>query len=407
MGVCPDDVTVAHLEQLLLMIMKSSSTSLLDPPVQQNDEGFVVTDVPAPQPKRRSYQIRLTLATIFIVLLLFELSTRFLVALGDPVQFCDSEYDSKWQIATHVQNPQTPQIFMLGTSYTERGVYSELITERLRKAGVDVNVTNLASSGCLAKDGLFQLKTALKHSSKCKAVVIEVSEIGFLIPAMTNHTYRKELNDSYSAFLLAEPKTPTEHLIAILNTLSYGFRYRSYLKSLTSDIPIKMLSGDDARRNWANTATHNECSKSGWGPGYKFVDKEGLELSKLARVPVMELCLPQLDRKQMPYGHIKPAAEFCAKEHIPIIFLWLPVHSEFERWFEKTTKISTSQFKEVVLREAKAFNARVIDVHSLQDDSSFGDGDHLNALGAIKVSESIAQALIGPEFDELLKRGGK
>lgn len=386
-----------------IMSKNSSSTITLAPPVKTADEGFAVTDSPVARTKGRSYQIRVTLASIFIVLLMFELFARFLVALGDPVQFCDSEFDSKWQIASHVQNPKTPQIFVLGTSYSERAVYSELITERLQKQGIDVNITNLASSGSFAKDWLFQLKTALKHSSSCKAVVIEVSKMGFLLPPSTNEVYRKELLDSYLSFLLAEPKNPKELLIACLNTVSYAFRYRGYLKSLTSEMPINMLSGDAGRKNWVNTATHCEFSKSGWGPGYNFVTAEALEFSKSERTKTVELFLQQLDRKQMPYGSIKSAVEFCRKENIPVIFLWLPVHPEFDRWYTETTKISAEQFKNVILREAKACNAKLIDVHSFSDQSSFHDGDHVNAMGAVKVSDTIAQLLSGPEFAQLLK----
>lgn len=389
------------------MSKNSSSTISLDPPVKQTDEGFEVTVVSATRTKRRSYQIRVTLASIFIVLLMFELAARFLVALGDPVQFCDSEFDSKWQIASHVQNPKMPQIFVLGTSYSERAIYSELITERLRQQSIDVNITNLASSGSYSMDWLFQLKTALKHSSSCKAVVIEVSQMGFLRPACTNQTYRKELLDSYLSFLLTEPKNLTELLISCLNTHSYAFRYRSYLKSLTSEIPINILSRDAGRKNWVNTATHSEFSKSGWGPGYNFVTPEALEFSKSERTKTIDIFLQQFDRKQMSYWSIKPAVEFCAKEHIPVIFLWLPVHPEFDRWYEKTTKISAEQFKNVLLREAKACNAKLIDVHSISDQSSFHDGDHLNALGAVKVSESVAEALSSPDFAQLLKRREK
>lgn len=389
------------------MSKNSSSTLSIDPPVKKPDEGIAVSVVTATPPKRASYQIRVTLASIFVVLLMFELFARFLVSLGDPVQFCDSEFDSKWQIATHVQNPKTPQMFVLGTSLSERAIYSELITERLKKEGVDVNITNLASSGSFCKDWLFQLKTALKHSTSCKAVVIEVSKMGFLYPASVTQTYRKELLDSYSSFLLTEPKNQTELLISLLNTVSYAFRYRSYLKSLTSEIPLNMLFGDAGRKNWVNTATHSEFSKSGWGPGYNFVTSEALEFSKSERKKTIDLFLNALDRKQMAYSSIKPAIEFCAKEHIPVIFLWLPVHPEFDRWYEETTKISAELFEEVISREAKTCNAKVIDMHTFSDSSSFQDGDHLNAVGAVKVSEGIAQILSSPEFDQLLKRREK
>lgn len=389
------------------MSKNSSSTLSLDPPVTKPDEGIAVSVVTATPPRRASYEIRVTLASIFVVLIIFELCARFLVALGDPVQFCDSEFDSKWQIATHVQNPKKPQIFVLGTSYSERGIYSELITERLTKKGIEVNITNLASSGSFSKDWLFQLKTALKHSANCKAVVIEVSKMGFILPASVTQTYRKELLDSYSSFLLTEPKNQTELLISLLNTLSYAFRYRSYLKSLTSEIPLNMLFGDAGRKNWVNTATHSEFSKSGWGPGYNFVTAEAVEFTKSERKKTLDLFLHQLDRKQMAYQSIKPAVEFCAKEHIPVIFLWLPVHPEFDRWYENTTKISAEKFKDVILREAKACNAKVLDMHSFSDLSDFQDGDHLNAVGAVKLSESVAEALSSPDFDQLLKRREK
>jgi len=389
------------------MSKNSSSTLSLDPPVQKTDEGIAVSVATATAPKRASYKIRVTLASIFIVLLMFELCARFLVALGDPVQFCDSEFDSKWQIATHVQNPKTPQIFVLGTSYSERSIYSELITERLKKKGIEVNITNLASSGSFCKDWLFQLNTALKHSDRCKAVVIEVSKMGFILPASVTQTYRKELLDSYSSFLLTEPKNTTELLISLLNTLSYAFRYRSYLKSLTSDIPLNMLFGDAGRKNWVNTATHSEFSKSGWGPGYNFVTAEAVEFTKSERKKTTDLFLHKLDRKQMPYLSIKPAIEFCVKEHIPVIFLWLPVHPDFDRWYEETTKISTEQFKAVISREAKACNAKVLDMHSFSDLSDFQDGDHLNAVGAVKLSENIAKELSSPEFEEFLEKREK
>jgi hypothetical protein len=335
-------------------------------------------------------------------LALLEALARIVVVTGNPPQYGYRAIDSKVEVAAASRKDPLPQVFFLGSSYTAQGVCSELITYRLNQSGYNISAYNLAFSKARPLDQLWLLRTAFRNKVPPAAVVCEVSFDALALPKNISTTYTKELQSSYMRFWKRE-NSLLDSVKFILGNNFYLFRYRSYLRQFLLDAPSVVFAPDGATTHFVTNKVNIESSLHGWMPGYSIFNQDSYD--KTAQFESERLLLAQhLDGRALKYYPLVAVSDFCARNHIPVILLWLPTYPSFQSWKEKLTGISVAQFRETLMRDAGKYHLDLIDLHDDSDQAHYSNPDHLNAIGAICVSERIAQKLTEPPFDEMLRK---
>ncbi len=116
---------------------------------------------------------------IAVLLLVAEGLARAVICAIDPIQFGSAEFDAKMRLANTPVPSGKPCLYFVGSSHTSRAVYADLIAARLKEAGHDVVVRNIACSGSFPKEQLLILQHALKTSPGPAMVISECNQSGF------------------------------------------------------------------------------------------------------------------------------------------------------------------------------------------------------------------------------------
>jgi len=74
--------------------------------------------------------------------------------------------------------------------------------------------------------------------------------------------------------------------------------------------------------------------------------------------------------------------------------LWLPLHPKMRDAFTAQMHVTDEQLTKKFQRAAALEKVDLIDLHITQNAQYFADGDHLNAIGSVEISNKIADQLL-------------
>jgi hypothetical protein len=359
-----------------------------------------------------SRKVLITLAAVLSMLFIMEAAARFIVAVGRPRMFGGYEIDAKKQIAEQSGKDGLPRLFFLGTSFTSHGIYTDLITDNLQRAGFSVSAYNLAHNGSYAADQLLMLRSALNNEYKAppSAVVFEVSPLMLAALPGTENAFSQPVLTSYEGGPLVErePGIVGDIKFALARQF-FLIRYRPYLLKQFHAIPSYICATLSEVTRKIEPAVVREVSPNGWSPAYWLVrDPNQIAKSISERDARMKELFPVGDtgRAKLSFTSIGCISQECQTRHIPLVLVWLPMHPDYLSVCCKKLAMNEEELGATMRHFAELSHAEFLDMHNDRDLRHFHDCDHLNVLGSIDVSNRISDAFAMRPLSEYLIRSG-
>lgn len=349
---------------------------------------------------------------ILSALLIAEGIARSLICAIKPHQFGSGEFDAKMRIANTPLKPGRPCIYFLGTSHASRGVYADLIADRLRRAEKDIAVRNLACSASYPKEQILLLEHALKISPYPAMVIYECNQGGFAVPDSVINQYGESFQKSIYEKNLHSDWPILQRFDLWLKQNIYLVRYRNILKDLFVQLPSTSFSPGESVWNKKRTvAAYSDISPCGWAPAYMLVNPKTLSSSIAGRLGQFDIYNPnqELKKRSSRYVLMEKVFEFANKHNLKTAMLWLPLHPKFQMICHKSINTNDAELKQRMLNAANLDRSVLIDVHDHPIEEDFTDSDHLNAGGAVEISKKIADKLFAQSdiFIDPLTKGTK
>lgn len=338
-----------------------------------------------------------------------ECAARIIVHFGRPPQFGDLEVDAKREVALGCSARPQPKLFFIGSSYTSRGVFADLISDKFRQRGLNLEACNLGVSGGIwTQDELYLVDEAMRAGAKAAAIVAEVQPAGFVLRPEIAQRFSDRLRNSYMAKAINVGVTtdPFAQIEAALHRYFYLIRYRSYLREKFFALRSLIFGVEDRNHSYSGPSVHSEISNRGWAPAYENATPERLKksLDTRERYEIPQL-LPAdaLSIEHPTYPGVQVEATYCRKNHTPLILLWLPIHPEYQKRLERYMQLSDDQICIAMNNLAQHEHAILIDLHRLNSPEFFADADHVNAAGAVHVTERLSAVLTSQPLSGLLE----
>ncbi len=276
-------------------------------------------------------------AAIVLTLFCLELCARFVVSIGSPKLGPNPAYDMKYALASRPREPGKKLILAVGGSYTKRALYPELVEQKLKMAGLGIDMRNLASVACSPEEQLSLLKAAVDKAGKPALVISDLRLLAF------NKNYldktvdyeRVVFEESYRGRRTTLGAAPDawSHVVDFAERHIYLLGYRSYLRSLLLNWAVYLAQSEEIRTARASRLDLFEgYSSKGWSAGYEIGDFQALNPGqKMFEKDLVDVkgCLgppPIVWTDEAT----KPIRDYCRAQNIPLLFVWTPVHPKLE-----------------------------------------------------------------------------
>lgn len=338
----------------------------------------------------------IALAAVLVSLAFCEALARVVICITKPAIYGNQEMDAKMRLALTPLPKDKPCIYFLGTSHTSRGVYTDLIASRLKDKGYDIECRNLACGGSFPSDELFILQHALEKSPYRFSMIYECNQGGFAaqpsyafgVGALGKSLYYKNTQSNWP-ILKKFDLWMKKHL--------YLVRYRAILKQRLTAIPKMIFSPNPIV--WERKKVYSvqdDISPQGWAPVYPVYDAKLLDKSIAVRKVQVEYFNPTagLNSTRDRYYLLEKVFDFAKYRQVPMTMLWLPLHPRMRDAFTAEMKMTDEQLTKKFQRAAALDKVNLIDLHITDKAQDFADGDHLNAIGSVDISNKIADQLL-------------
>ena len=141
-------------------------------------------------------------------------------------------------------------------------------------------------------------------------------------------------------------------------------------------------------------------SPHGWGPVFEFNEPQKLTEGHKEFADLVKLIgdLPGPAPHQWTYDYTKPVEQYCTAKHIPLLYVWEPVHPAMSKVFEEAGA-PLAIFQNFLTTIGGMPNTYFLDRHASDSDvHHFKNMDHVNYQGAITFSEKLSNQLLQPPF---------
>ncbi|MBC7998746.1 MAG: hypothetical protein IAF58_12430 [Leptolyngbya sp.] len=330
------------------------------------------------------------LASLFWVL---EGIARFIVVAAHPAQFSSREFDIKHALALQKPWNGAGTVYFLGSSYTSRAIYADLIERRLFERGKFANVRNLASMGSFPMDNLHLLKTAVENGNKPTAVICEFVPVALKASKRFSHDYSDAFKGSYAGRIISHKpgSSVRKELLFALEKHSYLVHYRAFIRELLTKLPQILFDSDNGLRPQFDHKVRELSSVGGWVPDHTPGPFGDPKLSAQGRIGYLKKMtfFDEQKQQELDYRIIDSVGNYCREQKIPLVILWLPTSPEFRRLSAESLNITDAQLVAKLRSFDDGKDTLVWDMNKVDDKSLFVDADHLNVRGAIQISEKL------------------
>jgi hypothetical protein len=331
-----------------------------------------------------------------------EAGTRILVSLTQPEQGPSRGFDRKYYLAKTPPDPKNPNyVVLLGDSFTNTGLYPELLSARLKESGLNLNVRNLASSRSTPAMNLFFLKTAQQSRIQPKLVIYNIN-LEIFNRFYINHpdaTPENSLKKTYiGQCVYNSPQGFEESADCFLQKYSYFFRYRNYLKQQFNRLDRNIFLTEKMLQRSALTegCTVMETSTEGWSPGYLVYTKS--DYAKAFQVSAQNVAQFQQvtgHRFQWDDQAFRQIQAYCIKQHIPFILVWFPYNPVENMYYGTSREKTLKQYEKNFAQLSQAPNTWFIDLHDTDSNPThYLNTTHLNIVGAIQLTNNLADRIL-------------
>lgn len=348
----------------------------------------------------RSYQ-RLFVGFILIIffdLLILELLTRIIISLKPIPLSYSVDLDWKSQIIRDsLTNRQTPYVLAMGSSVTNQNLNPELLQYQLQQINPDLMVFNLAHSGGTTESNLYLLNKVLSTSIKPSLIVYD-----YAVPWQFNSGYLSKPDSTQSHFfnyytgrcLANRSRDLATKFTCRFQKYSSLLRHWQDLPLIFKEIPNFLLR---PRTDIVFTDSGN-ISRNGWIPRY-------IHLSESTFNSYYSTQGANFNQKEMGISYLfsdfkfdaspfEKFIEFTRNQNIPILIVWYPEHPFSLDYYVKY-RVDRSIFRRYFKQLEKNNKANTLDLsHYLDSHENYSDPDHLNTLGANRITQIIANHII-------------
>lgn len=333
------------------------------------------------------------LAIIVLNIFLLEAGTRLLAVHAKPTLGKTASFDRKFQLAAK-KHEDVPEILMLGDSLMYFTLYPELMDILLSKnLSTPVNSLNLASPSTTPEMNLLLLKQVVAHSGKPRLVLYNFS------PRIFNGNKPQDEYDlafqrSYYRRCYDEhPQTGLDSVRCFMEKNFALARYRDFLKSEMEKMPRTLFMFNERLEFPSSNKSELEISDKGWAPAYQIRGTGEIRAEYDNNPEVESTFKKELGNYQWSTKAFQPLLTYCEKHKIPVVIIWFPENELMARYY-----------RQIGLSEAMLANKlqNMADDHSIYflnlrnqnlRDIEFSDLDHLNPLGAVEVTKTMAHLL--------------
>lgn len=325
---------------------------------------------------RNAVWLRLVQVVIVAVVTvcLLEGLARVIAAVGQYNPLTTDEFYVKKALA---ETPGAgPSILFMGSSYTDRSIYADLLTEHLHHGGYAATVKNLAmlGRGGAPQAQLALLQASVKSAGKPVAVFYDISPLlGFLAE-------REQQN------LLPPESMPY--------LLLYREKYASLLRALPS-----VITAPDTTPPGVFGARQDHISPAGWNPNFGLVDSASLAQS----IDVRKKLIGQEKFGADCFEMLAPVRDYCAQNGVPLIFVWYPTMQASDDLYAEHG-VAAEDFARQCQDFANKSQTSFLNLHLKMNRLSFSDCDHVNVNGAEALTEKMARILMSDPFRRVLPR---
>lgn len=338
--------------------------------------------------------LKRVIVAFFVVLITFVISeglVRLLIVYAQPELSHAKEFDYKFQLAQRYAKENQPGILILGDSLIDFALYPELFAARLSNAGLNLGITNLAVPGNSYEHDLLLLKTAIAQGHKPVLVIVNAHLRLF------NQSYyktqvqnRKNFERSYlNRCLVGSKRSWNSTLRCELEKNIFLIRYRDFLKMELDTMPGTLLNPKKRMSVVPNLFPKAEFSPDGWTPGYEIYSKQAFSAKFSSQAHFKQLAT---DLKEFHWTdlHFSRLADFCRKEKLPLMVVWLPEHpvnAQVYRAYGLSLKALTTSLDNTLKKEQVIWvNLR----DNFKSSEIYMDPEHVNPEGAILVTRQVA-----------------
>jgi DltD C-terminal region. len=248
-------------------------------------------------------------------------------------------------------------------------------------------------------DQLLLLKTALKRSPGPAAVVYELTPIGIASSPKSAERLRSQhvdyFRNSFMGSCIWSDWDKFQQLDTFLNRSFYLVRYQPLFKDMFNSSILALTHSEDALLKQPSVAATGEVSRKGWTPGYPMINSNQLAYMLSKRdTRESSMCNAKYFQHNDPdYKPLADVFEFCRSKQIPLMLVTIPLHPEYQKQQEAQLLTNSEELSSLYQTVADKAEAEFLDLKEVDEPSYFFDIQHLNAVGAVALSEKISSAL--------------
>ncbi len=381
-------------------------------PLEQKSKNDQVMDLeklehslPRSPRDNRAYLVLRCLASVFVTLLVLEGYARFIVSVSGAYVGPSIEFDRAYALAQQPCAADRQLVVCIGGSFSKRALYPELIENRFKEANLNVEVRNLATVACSSYEQVALLRAATEHAKKPVLVISDLRALAFEKHYLDKTIGYEKLrfDESYVGrrIKLGDRKDLFSQFKNYIEKNFYLIGYRTYLRYTVMCWIAPVFNSEQFRFTRLMRGDHLDGqSPHGWGPVFEFNEPQNLteghkQFNDLVKL-ISDLLGPA--PHQWTYDYTKPVEQYCAAQHIPLLYVWEPVHPAMSKVFEKAGA-PLPIFQKLLTTIGGMPNTYFLDWHASDSDvHHFKNMDHVNYQGAITFSEMLSSQLLKPPY---------
>jgi hypothetical protein len=320
---------------------------------------------------------KITINLLIFLTLVIILDRSFILFRPNEVNiFNDISKDKLIKVAPRINQIETPDILIVGSSHAQFGISPELLTKKLNRTALNLAYGGGANIG--AQLTLFQKMIK-------KRIIPKIIIFGMDVFTLNAEP---EYSDEFQKYLFKEPESISDFLQKKMFHSYFQLysrfipNYISQIKSGNFSLPYFNKIGSYDLSMFRKYEKY-EITKFGWVKGYGFLNKK--KFDRYSKV----IFNPNKNAKNDLNEYIL----LCKKLKIDIVFIQIPEHNLCLKWNKKYTDFNVWMNQFSKNNGIPYWNFNNLINYSTTNDSLFFDSDHLNVNGAKLFSANLVQKI--------------
>ena len=215
-----------------------------------------------------------------------------------------------------------------------------------------------------------------------------------------------QFDDSYIGRCKAQKTYGWGKLECQLEKNFFLLRYRKYWSVQLKQLPEMLGHANQYMQDGGVTKAVHEISPQGWSPGYMvYTPSEYNDLMSIRgrngqhNLETAKMLFGNFQWDDQPFRELQA---FCEKKRLPLLLVWYPENSVRADYY-KASHLSGEMFAKGFSKLVHPNKSWFLDLHDQDKDAThFYNTDHLNAFGAISLTQRMGASLSEKPFIGLL-----